>query len=78
MEVPLGKHPPPPAALVEHNEEHDNKIGAHEVVHTATLAVEFPPNDVALGEYYPPPPPPHPPPPIRDMAQMSPANPIGI
>jgi hypothetical protein len=71
VEVPPGKHPPPYAALVKHDEEHDNEIGAHEVVHAATLTVEFPPNDAALGEYNPPPPPP-----IRDTTQTPQVGPI--
>ena len=57
VEVPQGKHSKPPTALAEHGEEHDNKVGAHKVVHATMLAVEPPPNDAALGMYHPPPPP---------------------
>lgn len=67
MEVPPDKHPPPHAALVKHDEEHDNEISTHDVIHTTMLTVEFPPNDAALGEYNPPPPPP-----IRDTTQVGP------
>ena len=35
----------PLSTRIEHDEEHDNKIGTHEVVHATTLTVEFPPND---------------------------------
>jgi hypothetical protein len=55
-----GKHPPPPTALVEHNEEHDNETSACEAIHAAVLAVEPPPDDRVPGEYKPTPPPPHP------------------
>jgi hypothetical protein len=57
------------------SEEHDNEMGAHDVVHATTLTVEFPPNDTAPGEYNPPPPL-DPPPPIHDTTQAPQVSPI--
>jgi hypothetical protein len=74
VKAAVGEYLPPIETPVDCRDEHDNKIGTHEVAHTATFAVKFPLNDAAPGEYYPPPPPP----PIHDTAQTSSANPIRI
>ena len=77
VEAAVGEHAPHIETPAEHHDKHNNEVGTHELVHVTTLAIELPPNDVALGEYNPPPPPPDPPPrncPKQLMRNMAPVS----
>jgi len=71
VEAAQGKHPLPPATLIEHDEELINKPNGPGVACLYLLTVEPPPKDMVPGEYNPPPPPDPPPKPMPNDSQTT-------